>query len=273
MRIDQIHTSNDPSLAGYRFVRDGDLARAAGLFVAEGRHVVRRVVESGRYRVQSLLVNTAALADLEPALERLPADVPIFVGDAKDLADIAGYHVHRGCLALVYRPPAAPLAMVVAAAMRLIALEGVSNADNVGGIFRNAAAFGVGGVLLGPGCCDPLYRKAIRTSMAATLQVPFAEVDAGDWPRALHRVEAEGFTIVALTPRQPSDTLEEFAAQPRPARIALIVGSEGEGLTPTAEAAAHFRVRIPISDAVDSLNVAVAAGVALSRLSSLYTGQ
>jgi tRNA G18 (ribose-2'-O)-methylase SpoU len=146
-------------------------------------------------------------------------------------------------------------------------LEGVSNADNVGGVFRNAAAFGAN-VLLSPTCCDPLYRKAIRTSMGTSLRVPFARADEEDWPDALMRVRAAGFTIVALTPREPSETLDAFAARPRPGSVALIVGTEGAGLTPGMERTADYRVRIPTTDAVDSLNVAVAAGLALYQLRS-----
>jgi tRNA G18 (ribose-2'-O)-methylase SpoU len=266
MTVERIHTANDPRLTAYRTVRDGELVRSAGLFVAEGRHIVRRVVEEGRYRVQSLLVNDAALRDLGSSLTRLDADVPVFVADAKELAEIAGYDVHRGCLALVFRPPSPSVDSVIAAAAFLMVLEGVSNPDNVGGIFRNAAAFAAGGVLLSPTCCDPLYRKAIRTSMGATLQVPFATVADSDWPNVVARLSGAGFATVALTPRQPSQTLDEFAARPRAARVALIVGTEGDGLTPAVAAAADHRVRIPISDAVDSLNVAVAAGIAMSRL-------
>ena len=121
-------------------------------------------------------------------------------------------------------------------------------------------------MLLSPTCCDALYRKAIRTSMGATLRVPFASAAPDDWPRLLTRVKAAGFTIVALTPREPSETLDAFAARPRAPRIALIVGAEGAGLTPSVEAAADCRVRIPIGDSVDSLNVAVAAGIALHAL-------
>jgi tRNA G18 (ribose-2'-O)-methylase SpoU len=266
VRAERIQSVGDPRLALYRTVRDGELVRSAGLFVAEGRHIVRRVIESGRHRVQSILVNEAALHDLEPSFAQLGADVPIFVGDAKELAATAGYDVHRGCLALVVRPEPASIDAVMAEATLIAVLEGVANADNVGGIFRNAAAFGAGGVLLTSTCCDPLYRKAIRTSMGATLQVPFAYIGAGDWPLVLAQVEAAGFTTVALTPRLPSDTLDAFAARPRSVRLALIVGTEGAGLTPAVAAAAHHRVRIPISDAVDSLNVAVAAGIVMSRL-------
>src|SRR4051812_16471223 len=148
MAVERIHTVNDPRVEGYRTVRDGELVRAAGLFVAEGRHIVRRVLESGRHRVQSLLVNDAALRDLEPSLAGVAAEVPIFVGAARDLADIAGYDVHSGCLALVHRPPDVSVDELIRLSQTLVILEDVANADNVGGVFRNAAAFDAGGVLL-----------------------------------------------------------------------------------------------------------------------------
>ncbi len=256
----------DPRAAAFGAVRDGELLRSRGLFVAEGRQVVRRVIEDGRYRVESVLLNEAAWRDLEPAMAALAPDVPIMVCAAESLEDIAGYDVHRGCLALVHRPPPASVDALAVSSTLLVVLEGVSNADNVGGVFRNAAAFGVDGVLLSPTCCDPLYRKAIRTSMAATLRVPFARAGADDWPAALTSVKAAGFTIVALTPRQPSETLDAFNSRPRFGRIALLLGTEGAGLTPEAEAAADYRVRIPIAGGIDSLNLAVAAGIALHSL-------
>jgi len=266
MAVERIEGASDPRVAAWRDVRDGELLRARGLFVAEGRLVVRRVLEEERYRVHSLLVNDAALSDLSSPLASIADDVPILVCSARDLAGIAGYHVHRGCLALVHRPPPVPIDEIVARAQTLVVLEGMSNADNVGGVFRNAAAFGAGGVLLSPTCCDPLYRKAIRTSMGAALRVPFARAADDDWPGVLLRVRAAGFAIVALTPREPSETLDAFAARPRPARVALVAGTEGAGLTPAVESTADYRVRIPISGDVDSLNVAVATGIALYRL-------
>lgn len=266
MAVERINSASDPRVAALRDVRDGELMRARGLFVAEGRLVVRRVLDEGRYRVHSLLVNEAALNDLSSPLASIAEDVPVLVCSAVDLAGIAGYHVHRGCLALVHRPPPVPIDEVIARARTLVVLEGVSNADNVGGVFRNAAAFGADGVLLSPTCCDPLYRKAIRTSMGAALRVPFARAVDDDWPGVLMRVRAAGFTLVALSPRQPSETLDAFTARPRAPRFALIVGTEGAGLTPAVERTADYRVRIPTSDDVDSLNVAVAAGIALYRL-------
>ena len=272
MTVERIKRADDPRLAGYHGVRDGELARSRGLFVAEGRQVVRRVVEDGRYRVQSVLVNDAALRDLDETLARLGADVPIVVCGRDELAGIAGYDVHRGCLALVQRPALLTADELIAAAPMLVVLEAVSNPDNVGGVFRNVAAFGGAGVLLSPTSCDPLYRKAVRTSMGAVLSVPYARAADADWPGVLARAGAAGFTLAALTPREPSETLESFAAGPRRRRIALIIGAEGAGLTPAAEAIADYRIRIPISDRVDSLNLAVAAGIALYQLRNSELG-
>ncbi|PYR21052.1 MAG: rRNA methyltransferase [Acidobacteria bacterium] len=266
MAVERINSAADPRIAAYRDVRDGELLRSRGLFVAEGRFVVRRVIEDRRYRVESVLLNGAALKDLASTVATLARDVHVLVCDADTLAEITGYDVHRGCLALVHRPPATRADEVFESARTILILEGVSNADNVGGVFRNAAAFGAGGVLLSPTGCDPLYRKAIRTSMGASLSVPFARAGDGDWPGVLTRVRAAGFTIVALTLGDPAETLDAFAAGPRASRVALMVGTEGAGLTPAVEAEADSRVRIPINEDVDSLNVAVAVGIALYRL-------
>lgn len=266
MAIERIESASDPRLIPYHGLRDAELLRARHRFAAEGRMVVRRVIEDSRYRVESILVNQAALNDLEQTVASLSADVPVMVCAPDVLTSVAGYDVHRGCLALVHRPPAKSVDEIVAAANTLVVLEAVTNADNVGGVFRNAAAFGAGAVVLSPTCCDPLYRKAIRTSMGAALRVPFARAADEDWPGVLVKIRRAGFTIGALTPRAPSEALETFAARPRPSKIALVVGTEGAGLTPAVESAADHRVRIPISGAVDSLNVAVATGIVLYRL-------
>lgn len=264
MSLEHVRGTDDPRIALYRDVSDAELMRSRGLFIAEGRLVVQRVIEDGGYRVQSVLVSEAARRSLEPALGALDSGVPIYVCEAGDFLGITGHNIHRGCLALVERPPARPVETLLGDARTLVVLEAVANADNVGGVFRNAAALGADGVLLSPTCCDPLYRKAIRTSMAAVLRVPFAR--AGDWPDVLSDVRAAGFTIVALTPREPSETLDAFRSRSRPHRVALVVGAEGAGLTLAVEAAADHRVRIPMSDGVDSLNLASAIAIALYAL-------
>jgi tRNA G18 (ribose-2'-O)-methylase SpoU len=262
----RLERADDPRIQEYRAVSEPELARASGFFVAEGRLIVRRTIEDGRYRLRSLLLSETARRDLEPVLERLADDVPIYICAVRDFAAITGFDIHRGCLALACRPAALPVESVLDEARLVVVLEAVANADNVGGVFRNAAAFGADAVLLSPSCCDPLYRKAIRTSMAATLQVPFARL--ADWPRGLAALEARGFTIVGLTPRASALSLERFAAS-RPARVALLVGNEGLGLSREAEGAAQHLVRVPIRPDVDSLNLVVATGIALSRLTSL----
>jgi tRNA G18 (ribose-2'-O)-methylase SpoU len=254
----------DPRIATYRSVSDAELLRRHGLFVAEGRLVVRRVLDAG-FRLHSVLINETNYRALADALAAVSADVPVFVCDTHDFQDITGFNLHRGCLALVERPAATAVCEILRNAQRLVVLEGATNADNVGGIFRNAAAFAVDGVLLSPTCCDPLYRKAIRTSMGATMRVPFAWLN--DWPAGLADVRATGFTLVALTPRRSSMTLDQFAELERPPRMALLLGTEGDGLSDAAVSAADVSITIPMSGLVDSLNLAVACGIALSRLS------
>jgi tRNA G18 (ribose-2'-O)-methylase SpoU len=261
MPIERIDCANDARIVEYRDVGDPELVRARGVFIAEGRLVVRRVIEDQRWRVRSVLVSEAARASLASLLDTIAADVPIYICDAADFRGVTGYNIHRGCLALVERPPALGIDTLLASSRTIVVLEGVANPDNVGGVFRNAAALGADGVLLSPTTCDPLYRKAIRTSMAAVLRVPFARAD--EWPDVLTRVRSAGFTIVALTPREPSEPLDAFVARGLPLRLALLVGTEGAGLTSSVEATADYRVRIPITDRVDSLNVGVAAGIAL----------
>jgi tRNA G18 (ribose-2'-O)-methylase SpoU len=246
----------------YRRVGDGAWLAANGLFVAEGRLVVERLLALPQYRIESILVTPAALAARERLLESAPCDVYVLDRDA--LATVTGFDFHRGCLALAWRPGPTALAAILDAG-RLVVIEGVGNPDNIGGIFRTAAALGAGGVVLDPTSGDPLYRKAIRTSMAATLRLPWVRLD--DWPAALERIREAGVTIAALTPSDPAVAIDDLAASTAAGgRIALLLGAEGPGLTGPAMALADVRVRIPIDSAFDSLNVAVAAGIALARL-------
>src|SRR5262249_50008502 len=160
----------------------------------------------------------AAFRDLEAALRALGDGVPIYLCETPALVQLTGYNIHRGCVALVERPPAASVGSLLATVRSIVALEAVANADNIGGVFRNAAAFGAEGVILSPTCCDPFYRKAIRTAMGAVLRVPFARAD--EWPAALRNVRAAGFTIVALTPRAPAESLDAFVRREhRPEKI------------------------------------------------------
>jgi tRNA G18 (ribose-2'-O)-methylase SpoU len=253
----------DPRIADYRNVPDPELLASRGVFVAEGRHVVRRLLAGSRFRTRSLLLTAAALDALSDAIAGRP-DLPVFVVEQPAMIAITGFNIHRGCLALGERPPGAAWTDVVRDTRHVVVMEAVANADNVGGIFRNAAAFGAGAVLMGPACADPLYRKTIRTSMGAALRVPFATMT--DWPADLTRLRDRGFSIVALTPEVGAEPLRARAAALRDCRVALLVGHEGEGLSGDALQAADVRARIPTSDAVDSLNVAAAAAIALYEL-------
>jgi tRNA G18 (ribose-2'-O)-methylase SpoU len=262
--IIHLGTVDDPRVGDYAAVGDPELVRRRGLFVAEGRLVVERLVAANRHAIHSILLSEAALAAMAAIIGSVAESVPIYTCTVQEMARLTGMNIHRGCLALVRRPEARSIDAILQTAMTVVVLEGIANPDNVGGIFRNVAAFGADAVLLSPTCCDPLYRKAIRTSMGATLRVPFARFI--DWPAELLQLRGAGFLVAALTPRTPSESIGEFASRRRQSRLALLFGSEGAGLTDGACKVADVRLRIPVADAVDSLNVAVAAGIALSQL-------
>ena len=260
----------DPRVAPYRDLREGRLLEEQGVFVAESRHVVRRLLVGGRFRVRSLLVSEAALAELGPDLARPPEPPALLVAAHALLCEIAGYHVHQGCLALVERgvlPTPEEIARRAAAGAGLIvALEQLGDPANVGGVFRNALAFGADAVLLGPGGADPLFRKAVRVSMAATLAVPFARAER--WPDELGKLRAEGFRVLACVAQQDAIDVSEFGRlRPRPPRVVLLFGGEGTGLGAAARAAADAAITVRTSPRIDSLNVATASGIVLHHFS------
>ncbi len=281
MNVIPIEAVDDARLDGYAHVGDERWLAARGCFVAEGRFVVERLLQTGRYELESLLLNPAAFAALAPALAVVEA--PIFVCPPRFFERLTGHHFHRGCLALARRPPASDAVALTAGARSLLVLDRVADPDNVGSVFRSALAFGVDAVWLGPGCAPPLCRKAIRTSVAATLRVPFAAfggeppptAPAGGnparaagpvWPSCLVELSRQGFELLALSPRSPSVDLRELDRTVPDARFALLVGTEGSGLSEEVEALATRRVRIAMRPGVDSLNLGVAAGVALHWL-------
>ncbi len=278
MRINRIaiDSVDDRRVGDFRVVSDPALMRERGLFVAEGRLAVERLLAS-RFRAQALLLTESVLASLEPALaaRRVGAGgLDVYLTDSARLRQITGFRFHRGCLALGVRParpadddddwPAAE------PSRPLIALEGVSNPDNVGSIFRNAAAFGAAGVVLSPACADPLYRKAIRTSMGTTLTLPFRV--AGEWPAALRRIKGAGARLLALTPDGRATDLEAFVGRGPGGPLALLLGNEGDGVSGAALDLCDERVRVDIEPAVDSLNVATAAAIVLQRLRAARAG-
>lgn len=264
-QLSRIEDAHDPRLAFYAGVREPRLLRDHGLLIAEGRFVVRRLLESRRVRARSLLLNEAALSGLSDVLERVDANVGVYVASPEVMTAATGFNMHRGCLAVAERPVELTLETVLPASDVVVVLERVVDADNVGSVFRSAEAFGVDVVLLSPGCCDPLYRKAIRTSSGAALVVPFAA--AAPWPQVLDQLRAAGFVIVGMTPDGAAMDIGAFVdtAAAR-GRIAVLLGTEGQGLTAEALSRADVRVRIPMRGALDSLNIATAAGIGLHRL-------
>ena len=267
MPVFPIDDSGDARLADYRGVSDPELLRRRQRFIAEGRLVVRRLLTGGRLIAESVLLTTPALDNLADLLPHRYPGLPVYVVSQAVMNDLAGFNIHRGCLAIGLRPPRLSTAQLldIGGLDRLVVLEGVSNADNVGGIFRSAAALGGDALLLGPHCCDPLYRKTIRTSIGASLVVPFAFADA--WPADIDLLRGAGVTIVALTTSGEAPRVETVAADlaHRP-RVAILAGAEGAGLSPEAHAAADLQVRIAMRSGIDSLNVAVAVSIALHHL-------
>ena len=252
-----VNSIDDPRVAAYRHIAEPQALIELGVFVAEGRLVVRRLIDLRNWDIESILLTEPAADVLSDVLPRTTA--PIYLASQEVMNGVAGFNIHRGCLAIVKRPQAPTLDRIAAGPLsRVLVLEGVNNPDNVGGLFRSAAAFGIELVVLGPNSGDPLYRKAIRTSMGATLAVPFAQT--AQWPGALRDLRADGFTLVALTPSLKAAPLEEVWPH---AKLALMVGSEGEGLTEDAMRAATVRARIPMAADVDSLNVTTAASIAM----------
>jgi len=265
-----IESLDDPAVAVYRNLRDADLVGRRGVFIAEGELVVRTLLDrhraGGAFRARSLLLNRTRLGVMQGALEGLGVGCPVYVAEQGVMDAIVGFHIHRGVLACGARSaPASADSIIGTHDGPIVVIEDLANHDNVGGVFRNAAAFGAQGVLLTPRCCDPLYRKALRVSMGHVLSTPYAEV--GSVSEACERLHGAGWTTLALTPDPLAPTLhgliESGAAG---ARTAVLLGAEGPGLTAAALSAATHRARIPIAAGVDSLNVVVAGAIALSAL-------
>ena len=254
----------DPRLADFRDLsradRRPDRPGGRGLVLAEGTVVVRRLLASP-YPPRAVLGVSRRVADLaEDAATGAPSDLPAYVTDADAMARVVGFHLNRGVLASADRPPPPDPATLLAGARRVLVLEGVNDHENLGSLFRNAAALGVDAVLVGPGCADPLYRRSVRVSMGHVLRVPFAVVE---WPAAVAALRAEGLVLAALT---PGGTATGWADVAGLERVAVMVGAEGPGLSDEALALADVRLRIPMVAGVDSLNVATAAAIALHAL-------
>lgn len=259
-----IDDAADPRLADFRALSDADVRPdRRGVVIAEGQSVVERLLGSP-YPVRAVIGEPHRIEALAPHLAG--HDVPAYALDKWLLSEVVGFRVTRGVLASATRPPGLSVEQVLAGASRLAVLEGLNDFENLGSLFRNAAAFGIDGVLLDARCADPLYRRSVRVSMGHVLRVPFAVLPAGPLDggaaQGLALLADRGFTTVALT---PAGTVE--VSQLPPLRAwAAVLGAEGPGLTEATMAKATVRARIPMASGVDSLNVATAAAVAFSHL-------
>jgi tRNA G18 (ribose-2'-O)-methylase SpoU len=262
--ITYVEDPADPRVDDFRDLttadRRPDRPGGRGLVIAEGVVVVRRMIDSA-YPVRSLLGVPRRFDELADDLAALP--VPAYATDAETMAAVVGFHLNRGVLAVADRSAPPDVAELLRHARLVAVLEGVNDHENLGSLFRNAAALGVDAVLLGPRCSDPLYRRSVRVSMGHVLRVPFTELP-GPWPASLDLLRAAGLRVAALTPAADAQPLASAALGGQ--RVAVLLGAEGPGLTPEALAAADLRVRIPMAPGVDSLNVATAAAVAFHAL-------
>jgi tRNA G18 (ribose-2'-O)-methylase SpoU len=259
--VERLIDRDDRRLRDFVHLRDVQLRtskeEAEGLFLCEGEATIRRALTAG-YAPRAVLCTERWLA----AFDDLPNDVRALVVDDELLTETVGFRVHRGALASFARRPLPKVSGVVAGARRVAVLEDVGDHTNVGSIFRSVAAMGADAVVLTPRCADPLYRRAVRTSMGAVFAVPWARIDWRSGPRVLRDA---GFTLVALTPAADAIPLTDVDV-PALDRAAILLGAEGPGLSERWTAAADVRVRIPMRAGVDSLNVAAAAAVALYAL-------
>jgi tRNA G18 (ribose-2'-O)-methylase SpoU len=264
----EIADPRDPRLGDYVDLRDVSLRKSLesqhGLFIAEGEKVVRRAVEAG-YDVRSFLMAPRWLDGLRDVLV-VACDVPCYVVSEEVAEQVTGFHVHRGAVASMRRKPLPSFDDVLSHADSVLVLEDIVDHTNVGAVFRSAAALGVGAVLLSPRCADPLYRRSVKVAMGAVFAIPFARLD--DWYDGIDQLRRRGFTTVALTPASDSVALESAVRCDGP--VALLLGSEGHGLSQRWLTSADVRARIPMAAGVDSLNIAAAAAISCYLLAGRH---
>ncbi|CAB4847781.1 unannotated protein [freshwater metagenome] len=263
-----ISDPGDPRLRDYTGLTDVSLRRirepAEGLFLAEGEKVIRRALAAG-FLPRSLFMASRWWESLAADLESF--DGPVYLCDESVIREVTGFNVHRGALASMGRLPLRSVSDVIAGARRVVVLEDLVDHTNVGSVFRNAAALGIDAVLVSPECADPLYRRSIKVSMGSVFAVPWTRADP--WPETLDLLRAQGFSTLAMSPDPRGRLLQEVDLQ-RP--VAVVLGTEGEGLTAEALARCEQSVRIPMSAGVDSLNVAAASAVVFYALGTANAG-
>jgi tRNA G18 (ribose-2'-O)-methylase SpoU len=261
MSVIEISSLDDHRLADYSHLTDVALRKSGGgLYIAESLLVLERAIAAG-HRPRSVLALGSSVDDAVRATEGF--DIPVFSGPSSLLEQLTGYLLHRGLIAAMNRPPLPAAAELLQDARRVVILENVVDPTNVGAIFRSVAAIGADAVLVTPRCSDPYYRRAIRVSMGTVLQVPWTRV--GDWGETRALLTEFGFTLAALALSDTAVDLKSFAAT-APERVAIVLGTEGEGLTAEALEAADTVVTIPMAHGIDSLNVAATAAVAMYAL-------
>ena len=265
MTIHYLESAADPRVSDYTQLTDVHLRKlrepVEGMYIAESSRVLRRALAAG-HQPRSFFLAEKWLADLQDVLGAYP-DVPAFIGSAALLEEITGFHLHRGAMAAMQRPLPVPLHELLADARRVAVLEDIVDHTNVGAIFRSAAALDIDAVLISPRCGDPLYRRSVRVSMGTVFQVPWARLES--WPQDLAVLKEHGFTVAALELTNDAVDVDHLAAR-NPDRLALVLGTEGAGMSAETLAAVDLAVKIPMRNGVDSLNVAAASAVAFWEL-------
>jgi tRNA G18 (ribose-2'-O)-methylase SpoU len=264
MHVVPVDDPADARLRDYVGLTDVVLRRlsepADGLYLAESAKVIERALAAG-HRPRSVLLQQKWLDELAPLLDGY--DIPVYLGEPAVLEKVTGFAMHRGALASMHRPPLLPVGHVLRDARRVVVLEDIVDHTNVGAIFRAVAGLGADAVLITPRCADPYYRRAVRVSMGTVLQIPWTRL--AEWPEGAAQLHEAGFEIAALALDEGAVDLATYAQHP-PDRVALLLGTEGDGLSPAGLASADTVVTIPMSRGVDSLNVAAASAVALWAL-------
>jgi len=265
--VTRIEDPKDDRLQDYFGLTDVALRRRTeperGLYIAESEKVIRRALAAG-HRPRSYLMAERWLTDLADLVEQAGRDgVPVYVGEHHVIEAMTGFHLHRGALASMQRPELVPPEEALRGATRVAVLEDIVDHTNVGAAFRSAAALGVDAVLVTPRCADPLYRRSVRVSMGTVFQVPWTRIDP--WPAGVEVLRDNGFSVAAFALSEDAVSLDDLAADP-PERLALVLGTEGDGISRRVLEAADVVVKIPMAGGVDSLNVAAASAVAFWAL-------
>ncbi len=266
--IVEIADLKDPRLAAYVGLTEAQLRSRRhpeeGCFIAESEKVIAHALDAG-YQPISLLMERGKLMRSEPLLARCE-EIPVYTAERETLAQLTGYALTRGILCAMKRPELPSLSDVCAGKRRIVILENIVDPTNVGAVFRSAAALGMDGVLVTPSCCDPLHRRSVRWSMGTVFQIPWTQMTRGEWPgEALRQMREQGYQIAAMALKEDSLSLGDPQLGTIP-QLALVLGTEGDGLNPETIAQCDMTVRIPMAHGVDSLNVAMAGAVAFWEL-------